>query len=161
MLKKIWACMSFAVMLCAAATKGTPEDEQAIRKLIAEIEAGWNRHDAKAVSALATEDFDIVVPPGNYTGGRAENETGLQRSFSTVFKNARDTVTIDRIRFIRPDVALVDGTFEITGSEIPGPPPKGLQTLLLVREDGRWMVTALRRMIPVAGPPQGAPPAKP
>jgi uncharacterized protein (TIGR02246 family) len=161
MLKTIWGYMSFAVMLCAAATKGTPQDEQAIRKVIAEMELSWNRHDAKAVVALATEDFDLVVPPGNYTGGRAENEIGLERSFSAVFKNARDTVTIDRVRFIRPDVALIDGTFEITGSEIPGPPLKGLQTLVLVKEDGRWMITALRRMVPVAAPPQGAAPAKP
>jgi hypothetical protein len=57
--------------------------------------------------------------------------------------------TVGRIRFIRPEVALADGTFEITGTEIK-PYPKGLQTWVLVKENECWVITAIRQMVPVA-----------
>jgi len=104
------------------------------------------------------EDFDVVIPPGTYAKAGAEFAATLRRDFNTVFKTAREIATIERIRFIRPDVALVDGTFEITGTDIM-PYPKGLQTMVLVKEEGRWLVTAMRRMSPVA-PPVAAPPTK-
>jgi hypothetical protein len=75
-------------------------------------------------------------------------------------KDARDSVTVERVRFLRPDVALVDGTFHITGSTLPGE-PRGLQTVVLVKEQGRWLAAAIRRMVPVAAPQGAAPPARP
>jgi uncharacterized protein (TIGR02246 family) len=136
-------------MLCAAGTKGSPEDESAIRKLLAEITAAFNQHRGDLISAASTDDFDLVNPPGTYSSGKPD----LGDSFRGAFRNARVVATIQRIRFIRPDVALVDGTFEISGSEIT-PAPKGLRTFVLVKENGRWMITALRQMIPSA--PAGA-----
>ena len=80
-------------------------------------------------------------------------ESQVKRDFEGVFKNAREIVGIERIRFIRPDVAIVDATFEITGTDLK-PYPKGLQTMVLVKDNGRWLATALRRMVPVAAPAQ-------
>jgi uncharacterized protein (TIGR02246 family) len=141
-------------MLFAAGTKANPEDELAIRKVLADTTAAFNQHNRYLNPEATTDDFDLVNPPGTYTSGKAD----LQDAFRGAFRNARMVATVDRIRFIRPDVALVDGTFEISGSEI-SPAPKGLRTIVMVKENGRWMITALRQMIPVA--PTGTTPQRP
>ncbi len=149
--------LTLLTVLCAADTKSNPKEEQAIRKVLADGTAAFNRHEI--VPASVAKDFDIVVPPAIYSKAGPEFETTMKRDFSGIFKSAKETATIERIRFIKPDVALVDGTFEIAGTEIK-PYPKGLQTLVLVKENGRWLVTAMRRMIPVAMP-AGMAPTKP
>ena len=136
--------VSVSVMLCAAGTKGSPEDESAIRKVLAESMAAFNEHRPNLIPEATTDDFDVVNPPGTYTRGKPD----FQEAFRGAFRSAKMVGTVDRIRFIRPDVALVDGTFEISGSDIT-PAPKGFRTFVLVKENGRWKITALRQMIPV------------
>jgi uncharacterized protein (TIGR02246 family) len=131
-------------MLCAAGTKGSPEDDSAIRKLLADNTAAFNQHRGDLISEASTDDFDLVNPPGTYTSGKPD----LREAFTGAFRNAKVVATIERIRYIRSDVALVDGTFEISGSDLT-PAPKGLRTFVLVKEGGRWKITALRQMIPV------------
>ena len=133
------------LILCAAGAKSSPEDESAIRKLLADNTVAFNEHRGDLITAASTDDFDLVNPPGTYSSGKPD----LREAFRGAFRNAKMAATIERIRFIRPDVALVDGTFAISGSEIT-PAPKGLRTFVLVKENGRWMITALRQMIPVA-----------
>lgn len=137
--------VSVSALLCAAGTKGSPEDESAIRKVLAEDTTAFNEHRPSLIAEATTDDFDLVNPPGTYSSGKPD----LQKAFRGAFRNAKMVATVDRIRFIRPDVALVDGKFEISGSDI-SPAPKGLRTFVLVKENGRWMITALRQMTPVA-----------
>ena len=148
--------LTISAVLCVAAEKGTPEDEVAIRQVIAGWKVAFNRHEVNpdAVAVAFSDDFDMVNPAGTYVKGKPD----LREAFQTFLKNARKIETVDRIRFIRPDVALVDGTYEFTGTEIK-PYPKGFQTWVLMKENGRWMMTALRMMIPPA--PAGAPSPKP
>ena len=141
----VCALVSISAILCVAATKGSPEDVSAIRRVIAENTAAFNQHKPDLNSEATTDDFDVVNPPGMYSSGIPD----LRDAFRGAFRNAGMVATVDRMRFIRPDVVLVDGTFEITGTEIK-PAPKGLRTIVLVKENGRWLITALRSMIPVA-----------
>ena len=141
---------AMTVLVCSADTKGTPEDEQAIRKMVSAATADFNSHTYN--QANATDDFDIVIPPGAYMTAKSNLRGVVEKDFqSGVFKNAQMVSTVDRIRFIRPDVAIVDGTFAISGSGIK-PDPKGLDTLIVVKDNGNWKATALRRMVPVAAP---------
>ena len=148
----VCAFVSVPVLLCAAGIKGSPEDESAIRKLLAENTAQFNEHRASISVEATTDDFDAVNPPGTYMSGRPD----LREAFRGAFRNAKMQASVDRIRFIRPDVALVDGKFEISGSEIT-PAPKGLRTFVLVKENGHWMITALRQMIPFTPTGSAAP----
>lgn len=151
-MKRFWLTMAAAAMLCLADVKGSADDESAIRKVIEQSSAGWNRRTlVPGADATTTRDFDVVVPPGDYLKAGPEMEAAVRRDFQTIFKNARESSEIQRIRFIRPDVAIVDGRFEIAGTEIK-PEPNGFQTLILVKDNGRWLITAMRRMIPVAAP---------
>jgi len=42
----VCALVSVLVVLCASGTKGNPEDESAIRKVLAETTAAFNQHKA-------------------------------------------------------------------------------------------------------------------
>ena len=154
--KVVCVFLTVSAVLCVAAEKGTPEDEVAIRQVIADWKAAFNRHEMNldAVASGFSGDFDMVNPAGAYVKGKPD----LREAFKTFLRNARKIETVDRIRFIRPDVALVDGSYEFTGTELK-PYPKGVQTWVLTKENGRWLMTALRMMIPPE--PGAAPPPKP
>jgi uncharacterized protein (TIGR02246 family) len=130
------------------AIAGDGGDEAAIRKVLSDAITGFNRHEARLVPEAYSNNVDIVSP----TGGRVEGRPDLGEAFKTFLKTARKIESVQRIRFIRPDVALVDAEFELTGTDLK-PYPKGLETIVLVKENGRWMITALRTMIPVATAP--------
>lgn len=142
-----WMLIVLVIPLCAIADQNVAEDERAIRKVIADETIAWNRHEADLTPQALAEDFDIVLPTGQYFRGKPH----LGKAFSTFLKNAHKMVSVDRIRFVRPDVALVDGKFEISGSEIQ-PYPTGLQTWVMVKENQRWILMANREMIPVVAP---------
>jgi len=128
-------------VLCIAESKGTSEDENAIRKVLADSTEAFNRHEGNLTPAGYSDDFDAVIP----TGVRIAGKPDLAEGFKTHLRNAREIETVQRIRFIGSDVAFVDGEFEFTGTDIK-PYPKGLETVVLLKENGRWVITALRTM---------------
>ena len=142
-MRTVLALLAAAAALSWAAEPGTPEDEAAIRKVIADRAASFNRHEDRINPAGFSVDFDLVNPRGDRKIGIAD----LREMFQTVLRNAHMVESIERIRFIRPDVALVDGKFEVSGTEIR-PYPKGFQVWVLVKENGRWLITAIRQMNP-------------
>ena len=144
---RLWATLLLSAALCLAQSKGTAEEETAIRKVLADSTEAFNRHEGKLTPAAYSDEFDAVISNGVRVPGKPD----LTEGFKTALKNARKIETIQRIRFIRPDVAIVDATFEFTGTEIK-PYPKGLQTIVLTKEAGRWVITALRTMVPATPP---------
>jgi len=131
------------VIVAASAAAAAAEDETAIRRVLADSTAAFNRHAPNLTPEGYAEEFDVVSPAGE----RLTGKPNLGEAFKTFLKNAKKVETVQRIRYIRPDVALVDAEFEFTGVEVK--PSKGLETLVLVKVDGRWVITALRTMIPV------------
>jgi len=83
------------------------EDERALRALVARLEAAWNAGDARAWAADMAEDVYLTSVLGDRYNGRELLESGHRHVFSTIYKESRLTLTIEMIRFIRADVALV------------------------------------------------------
>ena len=142
-MRKLYVILVLPTVLCIAESKGTSEDENAIRKVMSDATEAFNRHEGKLTPAGYSDDFDAVIANGVRVAGKPD----LGEGFKTYLRNARKMETVQRIRFIRPDVAVVDGAFEFTGTDIK-PDPKGLETVVLSKESGRWVMTALRTMIP-------------
>src|SRR5262245_12691699 len=110
-----------------AALKGASEDELAIRTVLADSTGAFNRHEPNLTPDGYSDDFDAVTPAGVLVAGKP----ALGEAFKTHLKNARKTEKVQRIRFLRPDVALVDAEYEFTGTDIR-PDPKGFETIVLV-----------------------------
>ncbi len=131
-------------------------NDEAIRKLYAELTAAWNAHDTKRMASFWALDGDLVEPDGATAKGRSEVEKHYAEEHAMAFKNTTLALTVDSVWFITADVALVDGTYVVSGAVDPNnqplPPRKGLLTSVLIREDGTWHVATSRSMIPIPLP---------
>jgi uncharacterized protein (TIGR02246 family) len=156
--------VTLALLLVAAG-----KDEDAIKKIPEDFAAAWGKPDAaKKMAALFAEDGDLVNPVGQEADGRAAVEQLFEKEQGQMFKGSTLVLTVSKVRMIKPDVALAEGTFDLTGVHMPDGKPgqaqKGLYTMIAVKQKGKWMISALRPMSPppMPGPPKApTPPAPP
>ena len=159
---------AFAVLIgCQPAAEQATEEAPAEESMESSIEAGlpalvdgitaaWNAGDAAGVAAYYTMDADSSGPDGEMYSGREEIAKRYAILFETIY--AETTISIDttNIRELDEGVALVNGSFEISG--ITGaegeemPTQKGLYTDILVQEGDQWLITSLRSWVPVKAP---------
>ena len=134
------------IMTVIAQSVGSREDEEAIRKIIAEMTEGFNKHDAKAATRMYTPDADLVTVRGEVMKGAAEMEKGLAAIFATRAKEATLQTLDVTIRFIRPDVAIAQVTNELSGLVSPDgqklPAHRELSMRIFVKDGGTWRITA-------------------
>ena len=81
-------------------------DEQDIHEIIRQMEAAWNAGNSAAFAAPFAEDADFVDILGRHHRGRAAIEAGHRQIFETIYRGSRNHYTVERIRFVRPDVAV-------------------------------------------------------
>ena len=136
--------------------RGDIVNEDAVRAHYAAFTAAWNRHDPDALVSMWTIDGDHVEPDGREANGREELAALLKAQHSTVFKETTLSLSIDDVYFLGSEVALVDGTYAISGIVAPDgtaiPPRKGYLTAILIDERGEWKIVASRLMIPTTLP---------
>jgi uncharacterized protein (TIGR02246 family) len=147
--------VAFTFMVTPALAQGTPADEAAIRKAAEQFPAAWAKGDAKALAALFTTDADYVSSTGLTATGRAEIEKAYMAQLSGVYKGTSLKNASTNIRFLKPDVAISNGTFEIGDVRGPdgkvAPPRRGTATSVVVKQNGQWLITALRAIVAPAG----------
>ncbi len=156
-----WALIFGLVLIFAgsfgvADAKAGTKDEAEIRRLVADFSTAWNRSDAKAMAAMWIEDGDFIQPAGRITRGRADIEKRLAEEHSFFYTGSRFTSTVDTVRFLKLDVAVVDGAWETSGAHTPKGKPlptmKGLYTLIVVKRSSKWWVVSSRSMVPAKPP---------
>ncbi|HEU0174997.1 MAG TPA: SgcJ/EcaC family oxidoreductase [Blastocatellia bacterium] len=135
--------------LCAATTNVLTSDEDAIRKWISDYTVAWNKHDARSLALLFREDADFVGGSGGIFRGRSQIERLMAEEFSAPLKEWKLTNAIEDIRFLKPDIAIVNGTYEATGigSNAQSVPLKGLYTVIMGKERGQWVGLGARSIV--------------
>ena len=91
----------------------------AIDRLLAEMVAMWNRHDARAYAAIFADDADFTNVFGMSMHGRAAVERAHAAIFKTMFRDSILAITAAAVRFLRPDVASVDVRWRMVGARDP------------------------------------------
>jgi uncharacterized protein (TIGR02246 family) len=141
------------------AQSSSTADEKDIRSIGAQIQEAWNRKDAKMLADLWLTDGDYISSTGRTATGRAEVERAFAAQWAGLYKGTRLAHTLTLVRFLRKDVAIADGAFEISGMKDAAGKPlatrSGLTTVVAARKGDRWYVAALRGMVPSV--PEGAP----
>jgi uncharacterized protein (TIGR02246 family) len=133
----------------AAAAQGADRaaDEANIRAVIKAFIDTREANDAAGLTALLTADADQRQTSGNMRSGRDAVVSGsLATTQST---GGRRTITVDSLRFMGPDVALVDGRYDSIG-RADGTDQRMLTSLTLRREEGAWKIAAIRNTLPTA-----------
>jgi len=140
-------------------------NENAIRALYVQFADAWNKHDPARLAGMWALDGDHVEPDGRHADGRDAILDLFTKQHGSVFKTTVLTLGIEDVWFVTGDVALVDGTYAISGIIAPDgsqiPPRKGNLTSVLLKEGGKWWIAASRLMIPAELPwrPAAAAPA--
>jgi len=119
-----------------------PADERAIRETVEAIPTALNARDWEAAAAPFAEDGDVLVPGSPLASGRAAIAAFWEQGWSDV-PDRRIAVTIQAIRFLGPDVAIVELTAEFSVGE----PTRDRATYVIVRTGDAWQVAALRVML--------------
>ena len=131
---------------------GSPQDEEALRKVQEGFAAAWNQHDAAAMSMFWAEDGDWTGPDGNTAQGRAAVENLLAEAHTGDSATSKLAIKVNTIRFLKPDVAVVDAECQLTGArdelDKPLPAQKVVATSVLVKKDGKWQTAVYRAFIP-------------
>ena len=134
---------------CAASINVLTSDEDAIRKWMSDYTVAWNKHDARSLALLFREDADFVGGSGGIFRGRSQIERLMAEEFSAPLKEWKLTNAIEDIRFLKPDIAIVNGTYEATGigSNAQSAPLKGLYTVIMGKERGQWVGLGARSIV--------------
>ena len=82
-------------------------EERALHGMVYQLEAAWNAADSASFAALFAEDADFIHILGGYYTGRAAIEAGHRMIFGTIYKGSTVRYSVEKIRFLRPDVAVV------------------------------------------------------
>jgi len=130
-------------------------DRAAIYGLIDAFVACWDGGDARGISMLWKADGDIIVPDGSLLKGRQQIENFYSGVFSGGYGGSTAIASIDQVRFLSVDLALVDGQFTVrrvllaTSRELP--PERGYFSIVAQRVAGRWLIVANREMETLLG----------
>jgi len=149
---KIFAMTLF--MLCAATGISAQEkarisdkakDESLIRANVKQMENGWNMKSGAEYAKPFAEDADYVVINGIHIKGRAAVAQGHQQIFDTIYKNSNVSLTVEQIRFLRPDVAVahVQTTLKVNQGALTGE-YKGRITMMVTKTGDRWEIAAFQ-----------------
>ena len=126
--------------------------ENAIRAQWDAFAVAWNKHDTAALANMWALDGDHVEPDGAHVDGRDAILDLLTKQHGSFFKTTVLSLGIEDVWFLAANVALVDGTYAISGIVAPDgtqiPPRKGNITSVLLSEGGKWWIAASRLMIP-------------
>ena len=130
-------------------TNDKSTDEKALHDLFQKMQDGWNRGDGQAFSASFTEDADYIVVNGTYLKGRQAITAAHQQLFEARFQGSRLEGFLKHIRFLSDDIALVHmhGRPQIPGQAVPAPEQYSIQTLIGIRQDDGWRVTAFQNTL--------------
>jgi uncharacterized protein (TIGR02246 family) len=128
-------------VVLAQGSKGSPEDEKAIRKTVAAYNAAFDKGDGAAFGALFGQDAEFVAGDGQRIKGRDALIKRMQ-DYHALHPGDRMRLTVDGLRFLAAGVAEVEGNAEVRGPE--GPPDVGPYLALLVKQDGKWRFDSVR-----------------
>ncbi|HEV7966126.1 MAG TPA: SgcJ/EcaC family oxidoreductase [Candidatus Acidoferrales bacterium] len=125
-----------------AQSTSSDADSVAIRQVIDEFVASFNRHDAHGWAMPFAEDGDFTNVTGLTKHGRSQVEERFKELFAGPLKNAHRTATVRHVRFAGPDVAFADADWALEGSLAAdgsvNPVRKGIFTFFLVKQGGKW-----------------------
>jgi len=132
----------------AAALPGQPavetkssQEEKAIRLGDDAFVRDYNQGDTKGLVARFTEDAEVVEADGTRYRGHPLIEQRLADTFAAS-PGVKLEIRTESIQMLSPDVAKEEGRTVVKPAK--GAPESRRHTALLVRRDGRWLISSIR-----------------
>lgn len=162
-MRKLLSIVSVLAILATAgdagaAAKKVDLQEQELYEMYFSFCNAWNKQSPNELTEFYSDDADHFAADGQVATGRDEIRELFTKQLGGVYKGTKLKLTLDNMRFLSEEIAIANGSFELTGVQGPnGPLPavKGLHTDVWTIHDGQWRVAASR----IAMPAPVAPPA--
>ena len=120
-------------------------DAAAVREVVRKYVDARELRDAGAIEALFMSDADQQTTSGEWRRGRAQIVPGTLESSKR--NPGTRTISIETVRFVTADVAIVDGPYDIGAAD--GADSRRMRTtIVLTRAPGGWRIAAIRNMVP-------------
>ena len=136
--------IAFALAASFLAAPLVRADEGAVRRALAEYVDVFNQKAAEKVGAYWTEKGTHT---DRETGERTEGRSAIQADMTRVFNEQADcrlSATIDRIKFVTPDVASVEGETTVVLSDAE--PIISTYTAIVVHQGDKWLLDTVEEM---------------
>jgi uncharacterized protein (TIGR02246 family) len=137
-----------------------PADRAAIEAVVTRLESAWNAGDAPAFGACFAKDADFVTIRAEHFQGRTTIAGGHAVVFHTIYADSRNTLTLETVRMLRPDVAVIHvaSTLDAPTGPLAGR-HKAKFTAVLTKEPAGWEIASLHNALvfPFAGAPGNRP----
>jgi uncharacterized protein (TIGR02246 family) len=117
-------------------------DANAIRKAGQSFVKAYADADAKALSEHWTVNGEYFADDGTSIRGRAKIEAAYKKLFEKRKGKAKAEIEVTEVRFPSKDTAIVEGYFKVRPEK--GEPVSSRYTIMLVREDGKWLMAVVR-----------------
>ncbi len=126
-------------------------DIAAIQQVREDLDAAYNRRDAAAFSKIFLEEADFQWQNGALLKNREEIRQHFTNEFRSIPAEFRHITTFQRLRLVRPDIAIGDGTVVIAREGAAATEKPFMKVLLICvgkKVDGQWRIAAVR-LIPM------------
>lgn len=139
-----------ALTACATGNEVTAtvqaDDVASIEAVVTRLEEAWTAGNGEAWGREFTEDADFTVWFGPRVKGREAIAQGHKRIFDDIYRNTRVEMEVAGIRFLTPDIALVDIDGWVTNaSETRAARDAEVHPLIVMaRSDSGWKVEAFQ-----------------
>lgn len=140
--------MNVTGVLPIYAQHSTPSERErkAIGSLIDQYSEAREKSDTVLLKAILITDVDQLVSTGEWRNGIGASVQGMLKS-STNSPGTR-TLSIEKIRMLNPNIAIVDCKYEIQNDD--GTTRKMWSTFVVVYDRKAWKISAIRNMMPAS-----------
>ena len=124
-----------------------------LQDFVKQYEEIWQSHDAGLLGDFFADDSDMIVGIQPRIVGREAIAASWNEYFSRIDSGRLLSVSIESIRLLSPDIALINvatttgGTHSETNEILESRKARG--TWVVTREGGEWTISALRVHSPV------------
>jgi uncharacterized protein (TIGR02246 family) len=151
-------CLTAAILFPAAGTSRQQQDPStavvdAAKRQSAAYVQSFNDRKLEDLVSLFTADGDFAFLQGpsferlDYGEVRGRDRmANCVQAFFELFPDSRLRQTVIQARLIRPDVMIVDLSFEITGFPRDAGPIRGRSVLVWVKDNDAWKIAAERNV---------------
>ena len=144
-------CLALSLTVASSFAADTPADSSAAEKEIRgraqEFSAAWKKHDAALVAAFYAPDGDLVTGQGRTYSGRDGIEEALRGGFDGSLKDSEFKWTVEKVKLVKPDVAIVDYDAEIKGQDANSEGLKFHVVSVMVKQGGKWLSQTTRGIV--------------
>jgi uncharacterized protein (TIGR02246 family) len=128
-----------------------PQDESAIRDVVAKYVDTWNRKDLEGMHAIDTDDVEWINVRGNHWTGKPTVFSGHKALLASALAKTTLEMLSVKTRRVVSEVALAVATFRFGPLVIPGgreiPFIKTIASFVLMLSNGDWKIVHFQNTI--------------